>query len=634
MRRFWGLIRAYWISERWKEAWALTIVITVLTALASKASVWMAESSGDLVNSIAFFHDPENPTPLHSLLTSGGWLLSLVLIKDACFIGVRHFFSTTLHRKWRGWLNSQFNAALLDANHTHFHLQHGAVDASNPGTGAPDNVDQRVQESIKAMTGGAIGLAMGIAGVLMSLLFVGQKLIETSTYVSGFEFFGAYGSAILAFIAVALYVPLNTVFAVWLGRMLERLTVRMQQAEGSYRGELTTFLRRSFHIAASGGESVQKTIHDRLYVDIDKTWASLNKVHAGYLSFELIYNFVAARIVAYGPSLVPYMQNKISLKYYVTGAELVNSLISQCSWFIHVMPDIASLRANAKRVTDLADAIENVQQPSEFYGRTGQSEFTYETQAPIFGLTVQNLQVMHQGTDALPFVTAPHLHFRRGEWTFVKGESGSGKTSLIKAINGLWPYGRGSVVFPEGVKTFYAAQEVKLPRVSLKQLACLPARADTYSDARVAAMLHKAGLGEFIEHLGDDGRDGTPWDQLFSGGQKQKLVAARILLQKPGLLFLDEATAALDPEATIAFHQIIKDNCPGVTVISIMHQSEPPRSAKGVEFYESVLMLADGVATKKPLVRLPTELTALPGKAAVPVATRGKGAIGTVGRPH
>jgi putative ATP-binding cassette transporter len=632
MRRFWGLMRAYWGSDRWKEAWALTIVIATLTAFAAKSSVWMAEASGDLVNSIAQFHNPENVTPLTALLTAAGTLLFLVVLKDVAFIGVRHFFSSTLHRKWRGWLNGQFNAALLDGNHTHFHLQHGAGDGSKQGPTAPDNVDQRVQESIKSMTGGAIGLAMGVAGVVMSLLFVGQKLIEQSTYVSGLEFLGAYGSACLAFAAVALYVPLNTLLAVKIGRMLEKLTVRMQRAEGSYRGELTTFLRRSFHIAASRGEGVQRAMHDRLYTDIDHTWGKLNKLHATYMSFELIYNFVAARIVAYGPSLLPYMQNKISLKYYVTGAELVNSLINQCSWFIHVMPEIASLKANAKRVTDLAEAIEQVQVPRDFYSRTGRSDFTYATQNPIYGLTVEHLMLMHQGDGALPFVSAPHLHFRRGEWTFLKGESGSGKTTLVKAINGLWPYGSGHIVFPEGVKSFYAAQEVKLPRVTLKELTCLPASPEAFSDARVAAMLHKAGLGEFIEHIGEDGRDGASWDQILSGGQKQKLITARILLHKPGLLFLDEATAALDPEATIAFHQIIKDNCPGVTVISIMHEPEPPKTPSGAEFYDSVLTIADGMATKKPLVRVPAVLTALPGKVAAPA--RGKAVVGTIGRPH
>jgi ABC-type uncharacterized transport system fused permease/ATPase subunit len=212
----------------------------------------------------------------------------------------------------------------------------------------------------------------------------------------------------------------------------------------------------------------------------------------------------------------------------------------------------------------------------------------------------------------VPFVSATNLRFRRGEWTFVTGDSGSGKTSLIKAINGLWPYGRGHVDFPDGVKSFYAAQDVKLPNVSLKELACLPSRANEYSDAQVAAALHKSGLGDFIEHMDQHAREGKSWDQVLSGGQKQKLIVARILLQQPGLLFLDEAAGALDPQAKIAFHQAIKDHCPRITVISVMHEAVPPKSATGAEFYDSVLSIADGVASKKPLaVNLPVEITTI-----------------------
>ena len=57
-----------------------------------------------------------------------------------------------------------------------------------------------------------------------------------------------------------------------------------------------------------------------------------------------------------------------------------------------------------------------------------------------------------------------------------QGRIGCGKTSLIKAINGLWPYGQGDIVFPEGVRSYYAAQDVKLPQISLKRLVCLPDR--------------------------------------------------------------------------------------------------------------------------------------------------------------
>jgi putative ATP-binding cassette transporter len=604
MRTFWGLMRAYWVSDRWREAWTLTVMIALITALSSKAGVWFAEASGELVNSIALFHDPANTDPLTSLLTNAGFLVALVIIKDAGITGSRIYVSATLHRRWRAWLDRRFNDALLDANHSHFHAQHGST---RP---APDNIDQRVQESIKDMTGGAIGLAMGVMAVATSLFFVGQKLLSSSTEVAGLEFLGDYGSAVLAFVAVTAYVPLNTLIAVKLGRTMEQLSARMQQAEGTYRSELTTLLRRSFHVAASQGENVQRAMHQRLYVDIDRTWGRHNIVRTGYSAFELVYNFIGARIVAYGPGLVPFIHSRIDLKGYITGAELVSSLINQCSWFIHVMPAIATLRANSRRVIEVAIAIEDVQNPAEHYRLTGRSDFRRTIQNPVFGLTIQNLELMHQGHDSTPFLRIDQLRFRRGEWTFLRGESGCGKTSLLKAINGLWPYGRGTIVLPEGVRSLYAAQDVRLPPVSLKELVCLPDRPEEHADASAAAALHKAGLGDFIEHLHSLTREGKGWDLVLSGGQKQKLIVARILLHQPGLLFLDEASAALDPDGKVAFHQAIKDNCPNATVISIMHEAIPPRSATGQEFYDSVVTIANGTATKKPLQpALPAEIT-------------------------
>jgi putative ATP-binding cassette transporter len=604
MRTFWGLMRAYWVSDRWREAWTLTVMIALITALSSKAGVWFAEASGELVNSIALFHDPANTDPLTSLLTNAGFLVALVIIKDAGITGSRIYVSATLHRRWRAWLDRRFNDALLDANHSHFHAQHGST---RP---APDNIDQRVQESIKDMTGGAIGLAMGVMAVATSLFFVGQKLLSSSTEVAGLEFLGDYGSAVLAFVAVTAYVPLNTLIAVKLGRTMEQLSARMQQAEGTYRSELTTLLRRSFHVAASQGENVQRAMHQRLYVDIDRTWGRHNIVRTGYSAFELVYNFIGARIVAYGPGLVPFIHSRIDLKGYITGAELVSSLLNPCSWFIHVMPAIATLRANSRRVIEVAIAIEDVQNPAEHYRLTGRSDFRRTIQNPVFGLTIQNLELMHQGHDSTPFLRIDQLRFRRGEWTFLRGESGCGKTSLLKAINGLWPYGRGTIVLPEGVRSLYAAQDVRLPPVSLKELVCLPDRPEEHADASAAAALHKAGLGDFIEHLHSLTREGKGWDLVLSGGQKQKLIVARILLHQPGLLFLDEASAALDPDGKVAFHQAIKDNCPNATVISIMHEAIPPRSATGQEFYDSVVTIANGTATKKPLQpALPAEIT-------------------------
>lgn len=597
MRNFWGLMGAYWLSESWREAWGLTLAILVLTAFSAEASVWFAVTSGELVNRIAYFHHPTTPTTPSALLTTAATLAVIAIVRDAGFTAVRHFFSSTLQRKWREWLDQRFNKALLDSNHTHFHLQQNGFHAAGSAIQAPDNIDQRVQESIKGMTGGAIGLAMGIAGVVLALGLVGSKLIETSSDVRGLEFLGSYGSACLTFAAIAMYVPLNTLIAAKLGRVLQRLSERLLWAEGSYRTELNLLLHRSFHVAVIHGERAQKIVNERRYRRIDQTWASLNRVAAGYMGFELVHNFIGSRIVAYAPGLLPYMDNKVSLQHYVTGAELATALINECSWFIHVMPDIATLRANARRIIDLAEAIETVQRPQKFYAHTGPCEFRYAKQDPVLGLTVQEIELLHAGGD-LPFLTADKLHFLPGEWTLAAGESGSGKTSLLRAINGLWAHGRGAIITPRHVRSLYAAQDVKLQAVSLKDLVCLPDSIDEHPDTGVAAALHKAGLGDFIEELSKDGRDGQSWDRLLSGGEKQKLVLARILLLRPGLLFLDEATSALDPQAVPAFYQAIKDHCREATVIAVMHDVSPIQSESGVEFFDSVLTIERGVAKK------------------------------------
>ena len=113
--------------------------------------------------------------------------------------------------------------------------------------------------------------------------------------------------------------------------------------------------------------------------------------------------------------------NKISLQSFITGAELVNALINQFSWFIQTMPDIATLRANVRRITELADAVEKVRNPQDFYAHTGPYEFEYFEQNPELGLTVEQLELFHTGAD-LPFLRAPELHFGWGDWVFVSGD--------------------------------------------------------------------------------------------------------------------------------------------------------------------------------------------------------------------
>ena len=99
---------------------------------------------------------------------------------------------------------------------------------------------------------------------------------------------------------------------------------------------------------------------------------------------------------------MPYINGKIDLKGYITGAELVNSLITQCSWFIQVMPAIATLNADAKRVTEITEAMGRVKRDRDFYRLTGCSDFRYGVQHAVFGLAIPGLKLMHQGDDPCP----------------------------------------------------------------------------------------------------------------------------------------------------------------------------------------------------------------------------------------
>lgn len=595
MTSFPGLFRAYWISERWKEAWSLTIAIFLLTAFISKSMVWIAEASGDLMNSIVNvdLHSSEHPLVLIGI--NAGILILLMLLKDVTLVGSRHFLSVTLHRKWRKWLNDVFSEALLDANHTHFHLQQG------DSKSLPDNIDQRLQESIKNMTGGAIGLATGIVGVVLSAFFIGQKLIEMSTEVGGLEFLGTYATAAIALLTIAIYVPIGTMIAIFIGRRLERLNNGIQRAEGSYRGEWTTLLRRSFQISASAGEKVQSDVNKRLYAEVDDTWHRLNRVDATYLAFSQAYGFLSNRIIAYIPGLTTYISGAVSLRNFITGAELVSAMINDCSWFIQVMPAIANLRANAVRVIDLAKAIEDVREPAEFYARSGTNRFEYNQQHPGFGLSIRNLALLLQPNGETPFLRSGVINLRPGDWVYMRGASGAGKTSFIKAVNGLWPYGYGEIVYPHQSRSLYVPQEAKFPSVSLKQLVCLPDSAEDYKDLTIAAILHEAGLGDLIERMNDMDAGGMPWDMALSGGQKQKVMLARLLLHKPSIIYLDEATGALDPTAKMQFHAALKSRCPQAIVLSIMHEERIPTLANGESVYSHVIDIRNGYASLKPV---------------------------------
>ena len=637
LRSFWGLISAYWLSERWKEAWALTALVFGVTTLLSKASVWTATASADFIAAIVGFHSPaEGIDPGTVLLTAAAVYLAIYLGRSAG-LALRHFLSSTLHRRARAWLAGRFNAAILSNERVAFDLLSDRGEADD-GTRLPDAIDQRIDECTIGLYSGLIGLAMGLWGAIASIWFVSQAILERSQPVPALDRWagqfsswlsatvwpglgdhidlspGIYGTALLIAFLVLLYVPTVTAIAWLIGRVLERQTLERQRSDGAWRGELGTMLHRVSQLATSRGERAQARVNDRLYARVDQTWGKQNVWSAAMLMFTTVYSFLSTKLLAYLPALPAYISGTLSFRSYTAVSELTAELINDVSWFINVMPAIATLRAHATRLNELAEAVERVQERDRFYAETGVSRFERLRANGHAPLVIEDLRLHHRGHDSEPFAAVPRLIALPGDWVHLRGQNGCGKSSVLKAIAGLWPYGEGRIAMSEGARLFFAGQEPDLPdRLSLKALVTYPATEDSFDDLKVAAALSKVGLGAFITALPDDLYHGKNWRNVFSGGQKQRLVLARILLHKPDVLLLDEATSALDARAATEFHTTLRDSLPRTVVLAVVHGDAVPIDPEGRPFYGVTLDFRDGVAlTRRPVrpAMVPTRFAA------------------------
>ncbi len=107
----------------------------------------------------------------------------------------------------------------------------------------------------------------------------------------------------------------------------------------------------------------------------------------------------------------------------------------------------------------------------------------------------------------------------------------------------------------------------------LRRAIAYPGAAEDWTPEQIADVLGKVGLDHLKARLEDE----APWDQTLSGGEKQRLTIARVLLHRPDIIVLDEATSALDPRGQDAIMQLLSDEMEGLTIISVGHRPELER---------------------------------------------------------
>lgn len=159
------------------------------------------------------------------------------------------------------------------------------------------------------------------------------------------------------------------------------------------------------------------------------------------------------------------------------------------------------------------------------------------------------------------------LNATAGSLTLIQGRSGIGKSTLLRTLSGHWPHYQGRIQRSDSVS--WLPQRLYLPHERLDDLLAYPAQREDFTEAQLQQVLVQVGLPQLNYQLALS----TDWQQRLSGGEQQRLMFARLLLNKPRLILLDETTAALDATSARHLLQLLRQQLPNSAVLLVSHQT-------------------------------------------------------------
>ena len=358
--------------------------------------------------------------------------------------------------------------------------------------------------------------------------------------------------------AALVYAVIGTVLTHYVGRPLARLEFNKQRVEANFRHALVRLRDSTEGVALYRGEAEEERFLLDRFAAVAANWLQLirrqkllNALTEGYGQVADIFPFVVA-----APR---YFAGEIALGGLTRTASAFARVQLAMSWFIDAYIWLAAWRATVDRLAGF--------QRSIAAARSLSGQGIALRSAADDAVTLRDVTLtLPDGTTLLD---GGCLRFPRGQSTVISGRSGAGKSTLFRALAGIWPFGSGAVERPPGTYLFLP-QRPYIPLGTLRHAVSYPAAPDALPDAAIRQAMTDAGLATLLDELDQD----QPWSQRLSGGEQQRLAVARALLLRPGWLFLDEATASLDPEAEAELYGVLRRRLPDATLISIAHRPD------------------------------------------------------------
>ena len=537
----WALAKPYWSSEdRWVARGLLASVIGLALFM-----VYMDVLFNDWYRNFYNALEKKNVDDFWALI---GWFsfLAAVYIVVA---GYNRYLNLLLQIRWRKWLTDQYVGGWL-ADRVHYRLE-----LKSAGT---DNVDQRIQEDLKDFAALTLSLGLDLMSSVVTLVTFAGILWGLSGPITVPIGDGIVIHGYMMWVALV-YAVIGSWLTQKVGAALSGLNFNQQRYEADFRFNLVRVRENAESIAAYGGEADEKRALMTRFQSVWRNFLSLMQYSKRLTWFQFGYQQMAIifPIVVVAPR---YFLGKIEFGVIFQTSSAFGQVQRALSWFVTAYGEIAQWRATLERLSTFHEALDVARQES------GAGQGIQRESGAVAALALRDTTL--RLPDGQILLRDAGLTLRAGEHTLLTGPSGIGKSTVFRALSGIWPFGEGHVDVPPGTRLLFLPQQPYLPLGSLREVVAYPAGGAGFSDEALQAALRDCRLPALADQL--DTRD--HWAHRLSMGEQQRLAFARALLNEPDWLFLDEATSALDEATEEHLYGLLRSRLPHTTLVSIAHR--------------------------------------------------------------
>ena len=529
-RNFLSLAKPFFYSEKRGRAFFLIAMLIGLSVSVTRLSVWMGDITGNYMNALS---EKNSEQFYHYLL--------IFAVAVSCTVPVAVFYRYVEDQfalLWRRWLTQHFLTRYFS------HRSYYRINIEK----TLDNPDQRIVDEIRTFTGTSISFLLIVFNSSVNLIAWSAVLWRISSTLT-------YTSFTYSFV--------GSVMTMLIGKRLVALNFAQVKKEADFRYNLVQIRDNSESIAMYRGEEKEATQVKQRLRDVLRNLNLLIGWNRNLGFFIRGYDYFKSVI----PVLIVaplFFSSEVKFGTVATATIAFSWVLDALSLIVSQFERLSSFAATISRLHSLSEELDK----GDRYCAWPRENPTWITIGSNPKLSLQKLTVMTPNRQRT-LIKDLSFDLEEGKNLLVSGSSGVGKTSLFRAIAGLWTDGQGTIMRPDLEEVVFLPQTPYMVMGSFRQQLRYSIRGEEGNDEQLKEVLYKVKLSNLLARVGsfDDEYD---WTHILSLGEQQRIAFARLFLAKPRLSFLDEATTALGLDNEKELYDLLKDY--GKSYVSIGHR--------------------------------------------------------------